>query len=176
MLMIMLHRENYLKQDKFTFTHNKLVTIYIVYEMILWSNIQGADFTLGNSLFGDVKLTQNAHPDLISINILAFDTCGSILLLDGDEFGKNVIIFSGDTSSSIHIDNMKKDILILGEGPVDDLKNTMLTTEKKYFINFTEQHKKLCLTCFHCNGANSYTFVESVEIYNNFEIHKFKAP
>ena len=29
-------------------------------------------------------------------------------------FGKNVIIFGADVSSSIHIDNKNKDILILG--------------------------------------------------------------
>ena len=60
--MIMLHRVNYLKQDTFTLTHNKVVNIYIVYKIILWSNIHGADFALGNSLFGHVKSTQNVHP------------------------------------------------------------------------------------------------------------------
>ena len=60
--MIMLHRVNYLKHDIFTLTYNKFVNIYIVCKIILWSNIHGADFALGNSLFGLVKLTQNAHP------------------------------------------------------------------------------------------------------------------
>ena len=32
-------------------------------------------------------------------------------------FGKNVLIFVLDMSSSAHVDNKKKDILILGEGP-----------------------------------------------------------
>ena len=31
--------------------------------------------------------------------------------------GKNVIIFGADMSSSVHIDNKNKDILILGEVP-----------------------------------------------------------
>ena len=31
--------------------------------------------------------------------------------------GKNVINFAVDMSSSVHIDNKKKDILILGKGP-----------------------------------------------------------
>ena len=39
---------------------------------------------------------------------------------------------------------------------------------KKYSINFTEHIKKFCLT-FYYNGANSYLFVNGVEII------KFKA-
>ena len=31
--------------------------------------------------------------------------------------GRNVIIFGVDMNSSAHVDNKKKDILILGEGP-----------------------------------------------------------
>ena len=34
-------------------------------------------------------------------------------------------------SSSIHVDNKKKDILILGEGPSKGLDGTTLTEEKK---------------------------------------------
>ena len=32
-------------------------------------------------------------------------------------FGKNVIVFEADISSSVHIDNKERDILILGKGP-----------------------------------------------------------
>ena len=38
--------------------------------------------------------------------------------------------------SSAHVDNKKKDILILGKGPTQDLEHT-LTAEKMYSINFT---------------------------------------
>ena len=37
-----------------------------------------------------------------------------------------------------------------------------------YFINFTVVRKKFCLS-LHCNGANSYLFV------NGREVYKFKA-
>ena len=83
-------------------------------------------------------------------------------------FDKKVIMFGADMSSSAHIDNKKKDILILGKGPTDGLDDTTLTAEKEYSINFTEQQKKFCLS-LHYNGVNSYIFVNSVEIY------KFKA-
>ena len=42
-------------------------------------------------------------------------------------------------SSSVHIDNKRKDILILGKGPTQGLDYTKLTAEKEYSINFTEQ-------------------------------------
>ena len=46
-----------LKRHKVPFTQKQVVNIYITCEMYLWSYIQSAaDFTLGNSLFGAVKL------------------------------------------------------------------------------------------------------------------------
>ena len=70
-------------------------------------------------------------------------------------------------SSSVHIDNKKKDILILGKNPTQALEHT-LTAEKMYSINFTKRNKKFCLSV-HYNGANSYLCV------NVKEIHKFKT-
>ena len=58
-------------------------------------------------------------------------------------FGKNVIIFEADMSSSVHVDNKKKDILILGEGPTQELDDITLTAEKKYSINFSVTRTKL---------------------------------
>ena len=65
-------------------------------------------------------------------------------------------------SSSVHVDNKKKNILILDEGLIQGLDNTILT------INFTLTTKKFCLTLYY-NGANSYLFVIGAEII------KFKA-
>ena len=70
-------------------------------------------------------------------------------------------------STSIHIDNKKKDILVLERGPTQGLEST-LTAEKMYSINFTITKKKFCLS-LHYNGGNSYLFV------NGTEIMKFKA-
>ena len=44
------------------------------------------------------------------------------------------------------------------------LNDTTLTVKKKYSINFTKQHKKVCLS-LHYNGVNNYIFVNGVEIY-----------
>ena len=65
-------------------------------------------------------------------------------------------------SSTQHVDNKKKNILILGKGPRQGLEHTM-TAEKLYSINFTEDNKKFCLS-LHYNGANSYLFVNGLEI------------
>ena len=40
-------------------------------------------------------------------------------------------------SSSVHIDNQKKDILILGIDPTQGLDDTTLTTEAPYSNNFS---------------------------------------
>ena len=48
-------------------------------------------------------------------------------------------------SSSTKIDNRKKDILILGNGPTQGLEHT-LSAEKMYSINFTLTKKKFCLS------------------------------
>ena len=47
-----------LKQTKFTFTHKKLVNIYIVYELSA-SSSHISDPTIKNCLFGAVTLTKN---------------------------------------------------------------------------------------------------------------------
>ena len=60
-------------------------------------------------------------------------------------------------SSFPHIDNKKKDILIPGKGPTQELEHT-LTAEKLYSIRFTKENTKFCLS-LHYNGANSYLFV-----------------
>ena len=70
-------------------------------------------------------------------------------------------------SSSAHIDNKKKDISVLGQGPTQGLEHK-LTAEKMNSINFTVTKKKFFLS-LHYNGANSYLFVNGTEIY------KFKA-
>ena len=37
-------------------------------------------------------------------------------------------------SSSLHVDNRKQDILILGKGPAQELDETTLTAEKKKIL------------------------------------------
>ena len=82
-------------------------------------------------------------------------------------FGNNAIVFGVDMSSSVHVNNKKKK-LILDEDLTQGLGNTKLTAEKMCSNNFSATKMKFCLT-LHYNGANSYLFVSGTEII------KFKA-
>ena len=154
-----------LKQDKITYTHGKIVNIYIVYEINKKDNTITSDPTLENCLFGAVTLTKNVNIDKYGYSGygIGFDRRSSFSFPSGG-FGQNVLIFGVDMSSSAHIDNKKKDILILGKGPTQGLEHT-LTAEKMYSINFIVTKKKFCLS-LHYNGANSYLF----EWYRNLQI------
>ena len=54
-------------------------------------------------------------------------------------------------------------MLILGNDPTQGLDDTTLNAEKEYSMNFSERHKKFCLS-LHYNGTNSYVFFKGVEI------------
>ena len=60
----------------------------------------------------------------------------------GGKFDQNVLIFRVNMSSSAHIDNKKKYIIVLGKGPTHELEHT-LTAEKMCSINFTVVEKKI---------------------------------
>ena len=84
---------------------------------------------------------------LINMDILVME----LELIEKDFFshpsggiGRDVIIFGVDMNSSTKIDNRKKDILILGEGPTQGLEHT-LSGEKIYSINFTGKKQKILL-------------------------------
>ena len=69
-------------------------------------------------MFGAVTLTKNADIDKYGYSGygIRFDRKSSFSLQVGG-IGQNVIIFGVDMSSSVHVDNKKKDILIIGKGP-----------------------------------------------------------
>ena len=131
-----------LKQSKGTYTHKKVVNIYIVYELGA-SNSHIDDPTWKKCLFGAVTLTKNADINKCRYSGygIVFDRKGSFSF-PGGGFGQNVIIFGADMNSSPHIDNKGKDILILGYGPTQGLGEHSLTAEKVYWINFTVTKKK----------------------------------
>ena len=131
-----------LKQSKLQYTHGTIVNTYIVYELGA-SGSNNNDPTLKICLFGAVTLTKNADIDKYGYSGygIGFDRRGSFSF-PGGGFGQNVLIFGADMSSSTHINNKKKDMLVLGKGP----------------INFTVTKKKFCLS-LHYNRANSYSLV-----------------
>ena len=119
------------KQRQISYTHGKVVNICIVYELGA-SSSHNNDPTLRNCLFGAVTLTKSADIDKYGYSGYGtgFDKRSSFSF-PGGGFGQNVLIFGVDMSFSAHIDNKKKDILVLGKGPTQGLEHT-LTAEKSY--------------------------------------------
>ena len=52
-----------LKQESVSLLHKNIVNVYISSKLDTCSRDLNTDFTLGNCLFGAVKLTKNADPD-----------------------------------------------------------------------------------------------------------------
>ena len=123
-----------MKQDKITYTHGKIVNIYIVYEINKNDNIISGNPTLENCLFGAVTLTKNVNIDRYGYSgyRIGFDRKGSFSF-SGSGYGQNILIFGVDMSSFIHIDNKKRYILVLGCSPTQRLEHA-LTAEKNVFI------------------------------------------
>ena len=136
-----------LKQNAITYNHGKSVNIYILYKINKTDNTTSSDPTLENCLFGAVTLTKNADIDKYKYSGYGIGFNRKVSFsFPSTGLGRNVIIFGVDMSSStLKIDNRKKDILILGKGPPQGLEHT-LSAEKFHSINFTEQDKKFCLS------------------------------
>ena len=67
-------------------------------------------------------------------------------------------------SSSVHVTNNGKDILIFGVGAIQGLDDATLAAEAKYPINFAHSGKRFVLS-LHCNGRNSLLFVNATKVY-----------
>ena len=117
--------------------------LFIVYELDTWSQDLNTNFTLKDCLFGSVKITKNTNPGNYSYSEygIGFDS-RSLFSIPNFDWRKNVVIFRVDMSSSVHIDNKNKGILILGKGPTQGLDDTTLTAETKYSINFSRSQRK----------------------------------
>ena len=99
--------EDFKIHSKISYTHGKIVNIYIVYELGA-SNSHVNDPTLKNCLFGPVALTKNADIDKYGYSGygIGFDRRGSFSFPSGG-FGQNVLLFRVGMSFSAHIDNKK---------------------------------------------------------------------
>ena len=96
------------KQSTVSYTHGKIVNIYIVYELGA-SSSHINDPTLKTCLFGAVTLTKNADFDKYGYSGfgIGFDVRSSYSF-PGGGFGQKTITFGVEMSSSPHIDNKKK--------------------------------------------------------------------
>ena len=81
--------------------------------------------------FDVVKLVKNADINKYKYSGygIGFGRNGTFSVSNG--FGKNDKISGADKSSSVHANNEKRDILILGESPTQGLDDTTMTVEKR---------------------------------------------
>ena len=84
--------------------HGPIVNIYIIYR--LTPDTKDSSVTLQNCLFGAVKLTKNADIDEYKFSGygIGFYSRGSFSHPSGG-YGRNVVIFEADLSSSTHANN-----------------------------------------------------------------------
>ena len=90
---------------------------------------------LKNCLFGALILTKNVeinkYPDPYSAYGIGFDRKGTFSVSNGSD--RNCIIYGVDMSSSVRVENKKKNVLILHEGPTQRLDCTSLTAKQNVF-------------------------------------------
>ena len=136
----------------------KVISVYIPDIPNQWPRDLNTDFSLGNYLFGSVRLTKNADLDQYKYSSydIEFDSCLEFSFTDGSK-GK-----------SVYIADKNKDILTLGEGPTQRLDDAILTAEAKYPIDFTQARDWFVLS-LHYDGSNNFLFV------NATKMHQFKA-
>ena len=142
-----------------------LINLYISCILDSWSRYLNTDFTLGNCLFGAVKLTKNADPDKYGYTGygIGFDPRSQFSLPDGN-WGKNslflelVIVF-------LCMLIMKR-ILVLGEDPTQGIDDTTITAESKYSINLTESWKRIALSR-HYKMESTDSYLLMLEKYIN---------
>ena len=114
---------SFLNRPSSTIFHERIVNIYIVYEIADYFNDSSYP-ALENCLFGSVKLTKTVDIHKYGYSGYGIGFYRNIFFSIGNEISKNVIVFGVDMSSSRKIENRKKDILILGKRPRQELKHT----------------------------------------------------
>ena len=146
-------------------TPKKVIHLYNSDTLRLQLRNLNKGFTLCNCLFGSVNLTKNADLDKYKYTGygIGFNSRSEFLFTDGS-YGKDFMIFGADMSSSVHVDNKEKDILILGQGPTQGLDGTAFIAEAKYPFNFTQSRIRFALS-LHYNGSNSFLFVNATKVY-----------
>ena len=128
-----------LKQPKVSYTHEKTVNIYIVYQLA-GSSSHSDDPTLKNCLFGAVTLTKNVDIDQYRYSGygIGFNRKSSFSF-PGCGFGQDVLIFGADMSSSAHIDNKKRRFSSWKR--TNKRIRTYINCRKMDSINFTKTRK-----------------------------------
>ena len=156
---------NYFKQSKVVHPNKKsVVNIYIVYKLDEIYFRRNTDYTIQNTLFGAIKISEDGNNSSNSKNS-GYGICfhaKSDFTIGNITHGKNVIILGVDNSSSIHANNKKKQYPCFRERFYSRNKWDYNLWRLLYKTNMTELGKKLILS-LHYNGNNSYLFCNGVE-------------
>ena len=146
-----------------TFAALCVVNMFIVYGLDKSPDLSD-DFNLEDCLFGAVILTKKADPVKYSYSGYGtgFDS-GSLFSYPNFDWGKNVIIFGVDDSSSVYNDNKKKNFLVLAKGSTKGLDDTS-TTFINDFLNYSRSRRNFSLS-LHYNESNRFYFVNATKIY-----------
>ena len=142
-----------------------MVNLYISYLLNEWSKDLNTDFTLGNCLFGVVKLTKKPDPDKYEHSGygIGFDSHSQFSWTNGSN-GKMFLFLQLIIVLLCILIIEIKNILVLVEGSTKGLEDATITAAAKYLFNFTESEKWFVLR-LHYNGCNSSLFVNIVKLY-----------
>ena len=160
---------NYFQQDIIAIPNN-VINIYCVYELDPIYFSRNNEFTIQNALFGAIEITKNANTSKYKYKGcgICFDESESFshVRKEGNfnhtTLARKVIIFGVDMSFSKHANNKANNIYVIGKDYITKINDTIIYAEKMFYRNFTEAGKKFILS-LHCNGDNSYLFVNGSE-------------
>ena len=169
---------NQFQQNKIIIPYNdNIINIYCVYSLDQIASNRDTSFTIQNALFGAMQITKNAT-DSDKNNYKGYGICfdersqfDHTITEDGITYtsnGRNLLIFGGGMSFSVHATNRANPIYLMSDGLTQGVNDTTLYAEKKYFRNFTEIGKNFVLS-LHYDNDESYLFV------NGRQELKFKA-
>ena len=138
----MFNSNSYLKQAKSASTATGIVNLYTLYVVIFWPYNLSAEFTIGNCLFGTVKLAKNADVDKYgySGSFIGFDACSSFLLSNKKEMTEKMLLFL--MYMTVHLSMLITKKIILRKSPTNGLEDSITTAETEYSIDIAGQGKK----------------------------------
>ena len=121
------------------------------------------DFVLKDCVFGSVKITKDKGPDNYVYNgfEIGFGSTSTFSHSDGTNAAHNIIIFSADSSQSVHSSNkLAEKELVLGKGLIQKINKQAVYADHKFPTNFTKTDKKFCLSLYY-DGSNCRFFLNA---------------
>ena len=159
-------QNNVLTSNKDHVINKNVINIFIVYKLDPIASSRDTTFTMQNTLFGAMQITNDADNSInnykgYGIRFNERSDFGHTITEGGRAHttcARNVLIFGADMSFSVHATNRANNIYVMGTGLTQGIHDTTLYAEKNFYRNFTDLGKKFMLS-LHYNGNDSYLFV-----------------